>query len=52
MREIFGALFQSEVEIPLRMNMMFLEDGGNGHNMYIKKFQFKFFYSFLSLLSN
>jgi len=35
-RDIIGPLFQSEVEKPLHINMMFLEDGGNGHYMYIK----------------
>jgi len=35
-REIIGPLFQSEVEKPLHINMMFLEEGGNGHYMYIK----------------
>jgi len=35
-REIIRPLFQSEVEKPLYTNMMFLEDGGNGHYMYIK----------------
>jgi len=35
-REIIGPFFQSEVEKPLHINMMFLEDGGNGHYMYIK----------------
>jgi len=35
-REIIGPLFQSEKEKSLHINMMFLEDGGNGHYMYIK----------------
>jgi len=30
-REIIKPLFQSEVEKPLHINMMFLEDGGNAH---------------------
>jgi len=48
-KEITGPLFQSEVEKPLHINMLFLEDGGSGHYMYIKIFQGKFLYSFLSL---
>jgi len=32
-REIIGPIFQSEVKKPLYINMMFLEDGGNGHYM-------------------
>jgi len=36
-REIIGLLFHSEVEKPLHINMMFLEEGGNGHYMYIKQ---------------
>jgi len=35
-REIIVPLFQSEVEKPPHINMMFLEEGGNGHTMYIK----------------
>jgi len=35
-REIIGPLFQSEVEKPLHIYMMLLEEGGNGHYMYIK----------------
>jgi len=35
-REVFGPLFQSEVEKPLHINMMFMEDGGIGHYLYIK----------------
>jgi len=31
-REIIGLLFQK----PFQVNMMFLEDGGNGHYMNIK----------------
>jgi len=35
-REIIGPLFQSKVEKPLYVNLMFLEEGGNGHYMYVK----------------
>jgi len=35
-REIIGPLFQLEVEKPLNINMIFLEDSKNGHYMYTK----------------
>jgi len=46
-KEITGPLFQSEVEKPLHINMLFLEDGGNVCTLII--FQGKFLYSILSL---
>jgi len=47
--EIIGPLFQSEVEKPLYINMMILE---MDITCTLKIFQGKFFYLFLSLLSN
>jgi len=34
-KELIGSLFQSDVENALYIKMWLLEDGGNGHYIYI-----------------